>query len=348
MDYKISIIVPIYNSEKYLDKCISSIQNQTINEIEIILVNDGSTDNSKDICNYYSCIDKRIKVINIKNKGVSNARNTGIRNATGKYIMFVDSDDYVDPNWCEEMLKETQDNKDNFIVCGYKILNRREKNKKIQYNLLDENKEVTRLYKNDFFLLYIQNLLNSPCNKIFESKIIKENNILYDINLSLGEDLLFNLQYLQYVSGDIRVINKCTYNYIWEEKISLDNKYYPKLFEIYKGVYHKLYKSLIENDSNMEKYEPIYWKRYFFMMEKVLLNTFSKENKDSILKKLKTNNYILNQKDFKTSLNYLDNNDIKKIYLLSLKSGNYTVVYLCRNIIQILYNLKIKIKRVKE
>ena len=97
-DILFSIIVPVYNTEKYLDRCLKSIINQTYSKIEIIVVNDGSTDRSLDICIKYQKMDKRVVVINKENGGLSSARNAGLINATGNYYIFVDSDDYIDLN----------------------------------------------------------------------------------------------------------------------------------------------------------------------------------------------------------------------------------------------------------
>ena len=102
---KISIIVPIYNVESYLKRCLDSLINQTYSNIEIILINDGSTDLSGDISSKYAKIDKRIKLINSSNKGVSCARNKGLELASGDYIMFVDPDDYIELNTCEMLIK---------------------------------------------------------------------------------------------------------------------------------------------------------------------------------------------------------------------------------------------------
>ena len=98
---KISVIVPIYNVEKYIDRCIKSIVNQTYKNLEIILINDGSLDKSGQICDTWESKDNRIKVIHQMNSGVSVARNTGLENATGEYVTFVDSDDYIEPKYCE-------------------------------------------------------------------------------------------------------------------------------------------------------------------------------------------------------------------------------------------------------
>ena len=113
----ISIIVPIYNAEKYLNKCIDSIINQSKKELEIILINDGSTDNSENIIKKYD--DKRIKYFKNKNQGIGKTRNFGIKKATGKYIMFLDSDDYLDKDACKYLFNKIEKENLDIVVCDF-------------------------------------------------------------------------------------------------------------------------------------------------------------------------------------------------------------------------------------
>ena len=115
----ISIIVPIYNAEKYLNRCIDSLVNQTKKELEIILINDGSTDSSEDIINSYK--DSRIKHFSNKNQGIGKTRNFGLKKATGKYIMFCDSDDYLEKDTCEEMFKKIEEDNLDLVICDFFI-----------------------------------------------------------------------------------------------------------------------------------------------------------------------------------------------------------------------------------
>jgi len=116
---KISIIIPIYNSEKYLSRCLETVINQTYSKLEIILVNDGSRDKSLDICKHYQSKDSRIIIIDKINEGVSVARNTGIEAATGKYIGFVDADDWIEPSMYESMLNNIEQYKCNIAFCNF-------------------------------------------------------------------------------------------------------------------------------------------------------------------------------------------------------------------------------------
>ena len=113
----ISIIVPIYNAEKYIEKCVDSLLNQTKKELEFILINDGSTDGTHDILKSYK--DKRIKYFKNKNQGIGKTRNFGIEKATGKYIIFIDSDDYIEPTACEELYNKAKEEKADVVVCDF-------------------------------------------------------------------------------------------------------------------------------------------------------------------------------------------------------------------------------------
>lgn len=125
---KISLIVPVYNTSKYLRKCLDSLITQTYKDIEIIVINDGSIDNSEEIIKLYR--DKRLKYISKKNEGIGKTRNLGIENATGNYIAFVDSDDYLDKNFCKKMIKKADEDNCDIVICNY-FEDRNDKLKKI-------------------------------------------------------------------------------------------------------------------------------------------------------------------------------------------------------------------------
>lgn len=168
----ISIIVPIYNAEKYLNKCIDSLVNQTKKELEFILINDGSTDSSEDIIKSYK--DKRIKYFKNKNQGIGKTRNFGIDKATGKYLMFLDSDDYLDINACEKLYNKAIKEKSDLVVFDF-------------YRVEETLKEVTinnfkssSLKENPNLLLDI-NL--GPCNKLIKRELIDKSNTRFNEEL---------------------------------------------------------------------------------------------------------------------------------------------------------------------
>lgn len=202
----ISVIVPVYNVEKYLGECVDSILNQTYTNIEVILIDDGSKDNSGVICNQYEKKDNRVKVIRKTNEGVSSARNLGIAEAKGEWISFVDSDDWIEPNYLEELLKSAKENGAEIAMCGY---NRVTGEKKESINSLGK---VFTLNRRE----YIIKLLNPQtgygfCHmKIFKAECIK--NTVFDTTLKVGEDVLFNEQVSENITS-ICIVEKNLYNY---------------------------------------------------------------------------------------------------------------------------------------
>lgn len=185
MKTDISIIVPIYNAEKYLNKCIDSLVNQTKKEIEIILINDGSTDNSERIIKEYK--DKRIKYFKNKNQGIGKTRNFGIEKAEGKYIMFLDSDDYLDKAACEKMYNKAENDNLDIVMCDFY--------KEYDNGNIEEIRTIT--FKNsslkdnpDIITEYL-----SPWAKIYSSEMIKKNNIKFVENLKY-EDAPFVIETL--------------------------------------------------------------------------------------------------------------------------------------------------------
>ena len=184
MNDLISIIVPVYNVEKYLNKCIDSIINQTYKNIEIILVDDGSTDNSGKICDEYLLRDSRIKVIHKNNGGLSSARNEGINISSGEYIGFVYSDDWVEPNMYEEMYKKILYSNADIVDCGYW---KEYENKSIKY--ISAN-EVKFCGENLLQKCYLSNLVQPEvCRKLYKRYIF--NNVKFPLNKYYEDAFIF-------------------------------------------------------------------------------------------------------------------------------------------------------------
>ena len=196
---KVSIIVPIYNTSKYLKKCIDSLLNQTLKDIEIILINDGSTDNSEDIVKLYK--DKRIVYKSKKNEGIGKTRNLGITLAKGKYISFIDSDDYVTPDFCEKMYnKAIKDNCD-IVICNYYENNNGIKKinfKPFKDSSLKENPGI------------INSINLGPCNKIYKKELFNNKDIRFEENLKY-EDAPFVCKILYEAKRIGKLNNALTY-----------------------------------------------------------------------------------------------------------------------------------------
>ena len=161
---KVSIIVPVYNTSKYLNSCIKSLLHQTLEDIEIILINDGSTDSSESIIKKYK--DKRIKYISKKNEGIGKTRNLGIDTATGEYLSFIDSDDYVEPNFCEKMYEKAIKDKCDIVICDYY----EDHNYGLKEIRFPTFKDASLKENPD--ILTLVNL--GPCNKIYKRSLFKD------------------------------------------------------------------------------------------------------------------------------------------------------------------------------
>lgn len=202
MDKKfLSIIVPVYNAEKYLEKCLKSIVKQLNNNIELILINDGSKDNSGEICKRYSLNNSNIIYIEKKNEGCSKTRNLGIDLAHGNYIWFIDSDDFIEKNSIERILIELKEKMD-VLIFGYK---RVEKNKSWE--------SIPKKIDNNLDIYKQKEIFNSPCNKIYKKSLIKEHDIFFPEDSHMGEDMVFNFKYFSFCKN-IKILEETFYNYL--------------------------------------------------------------------------------------------------------------------------------------
>lgn len=286
-----SIIVPIYNSEKYLSKCIKSILNQTYKDFELILINDGSIDTSGTICDYFKNIDNRIKVVHKKNGGVSSARNRGLDICSGNNIIFIDSDDHIDKNLLNEL---------NIALNKYKI--------DTIIHTIDIQKN-NLLYKTnqeyDKYILisdgvsnvmpdFIKNrYINQPWNKLYNKRIIDENNIRFNENISLGEDALFNYYYFNNISKFL-IINDNFYNYQDDNDSSLTNTYNRRKIDMLMYVNDRL-QELVQNSMTYSKSKRaanyIRIKGIYSSLFDIIDNDeVSKEEKDLLFKKIFSSN----------------------------------------------------------
>lgn len=191
---KVSVIVPVYNTEKFLGKCLESIVQQTLNEIEIIIINDGSTDNSQEIINKYKLIyDKKIKVILKENEGQAIARNIGMELASGEYIGFIDSDDFIEPDMFEKMYEEAKIKNADMVMCHYRyLLNEDNQIKELKkYSVVKDVDHVKELFLNP---------LVSPWNKIYKNSIIKDSGVKFPPNL-IYEDTAFYINIIPYLNN---------------------------------------------------------------------------------------------------------------------------------------------------
>lgn len=212
MKILVSAIIPVYNSEEFLEECIESLRNQTLKEIEMIFINDGSTDNSLEILKKYEKIDSRIKVIDQKNSGPSIARNRGIEIAKGEYISFIDSDDWIDIDMYKQMYNINKNGKIDLVVCDVvSVENGIETYEQIlSKELIEYDKDMIKEYMISW--LISNSGYNSMANKLFKRKLIVDHNIKLDSESNYAEDWKFNLDFLEFADS-ASYINKGFYYY---------------------------------------------------------------------------------------------------------------------------------------
>ena len=284
---KISVIVPVYNVEKYLKECLESIINQTFKDIEIICINDGSTDNSLDILNQYAEKDNRIKVITQSNQGLSAARNTGIKYANGEYISFIDSDDYIDTSLYETLVKylpaemicfNAQAFGDNFIP------------EKMQKNLICKINGLAKISDKSIFKTNVY-----AWNKLFKTDIIKKYNLEFPNGLYF-EDFVFLWDYMLKIKTAYYLKNNKAFYYYRQRSTSIMSTCHSRSID-HLYAWHNLYERL-KTQNILKKHKKSITK-LFEMYYKLAYNLSDYRNKDLITKTAKNFAQEIKYKNFK-------------------------------------------------
>ncbi|MFS0555840.1 glycosyltransferase [Brevibacillus sp. 179-C9.3 HS] len=247
----VSIIIPIYNTEKFLVRAIDSVLSQSYSNIEVILVNDGSTDDSGRICDNYVQKYPNVKVIHQKNNGVSVSRNIGLEKAKGKYIQFVDSDDEINRNMTETLVFRMEEQGCDIVICGYTNIGLKTKSFSVESGLFDANEFIISSYLDSQKTPFVW----SSCNMIYKNTVIKKNNLRFDTNYAMGEDGLFTLEYLL-KSDKIYIVNDIFYkHYLYqpEERISAISHFILDLYELRMTYFELLFTGLREESKKPVK-----------------------------------------------------------------------------------------------
>ena len=221
---KISVIVPVYNVEKYLRQCLDSILAQTFTDFELLLIDDGSPDTSGTICDEYAALDSRVRVFHKENGGVSSARNLGLDNAQGEWITFVDADDEIKECFLSTFVDIQNEKNAELIVTSVEFFHSKES---IRLSILSDGFYDKSKYGE--LIIYLRDeisLLGVPWNKLYNSEIIKKNNVRFDEGISSYEDEIFVIQYMHYANS-VATSSKVTYNHIERGNVTLSRKYIP-------------------------------------------------------------------------------------------------------------------------
>ena len=271
MDDKVSVIVPIYNVEKYVKECVESIINQDYKNIEIILVDDGSTDDSGKICDEMQKKDNRIIVIHQKNGGVSNARNNGIKKATGKYICFVDGDDYVMKDYVSYLYNLAEQNDANIGVTSepFTSFNSKQNEEKIE-NLT--GKEAT-------IKILCYNMMIGVYGKIFRRKYLEKNNIRLFEDLVIGEGFNFNVLSFQYTDKIVRSTKKI---YVYRKNLkSVTNKFNEEKWKNGIDALYRIHDIIVYKSKKInEAWKYAYWRTNSDAFDQVALSEEKNNHKE--------------------------------------------------------------------
>lgn len=305
---KISFITPVYNAEQYLDRCVESVLSITSDEIELILVDDGSKDNSAKICEEYAENDCRIKFITQENAGVSAARNTGLRNASGQYCFFLDADDYLINRNAISLMKEVDSDYD---IVGYNYICLYENGLKKEefYSSMDEHEDTRRFLNRQ---LLTTHMLHTCWGKLFKKNIIEQHNVMFPVGMKVGEDYMFVLEYckhiqtcklinipvLYYCINSASVMRNCnmTEQYdTWLELMEQTERYYKRCGYEFE---HEFY---------------LYQLRTFTAMSRNIVLSCSKDDMDEYMER------IQNEKRIQAIVNHVDLSKLGKLKKFEVK-----------------------------
>lgn len=323
---KLSVIVPVYKSQEYLSRCIDSILSQEFIDFELILIDDGSPDESPQICDNYAVKDKRVVVLHKENEGVSSARNDGLKMAKGKFVTFIDSDDYIDKFLFQKLINEVIEDID-YVFTGVVMENYTADNIKntLTYKVETKSYSIKTLFEalgEDFELINI----SSPWAKLFKRSILNKNNIWFDEKMALGEDGYFNLNYLEFCRK-CRGLEYVGYHYSRENNESLFSKYSKNTIDIHEKVYNKMRNLITINDCSLEtilKFESM----YFDLLIGCLSIDFKNIDKNDKKYRLIQINKVIKNKYIIQNINRYKVSGVKNYVIMKLiKSEKIEILY---------------------
>jgi len=245
----VSIIIPVYNVEKYLPQCLDSVVRQTYKNIEVILINDGSPDGSDAICQEYHQKYSQIQYFKRDNCGVDATRNYGMKIAKGEFFFFLDSDDYLEDNCIEIMVEVAKTGR--LVATGYKIDDMGKGEVSVPPQSCGSY-DTIESFLNDFHK-YFATKFNFIWGKLYRRDIIEANNILFDEDMSLSEDLLFNLDYFSYCNDGIILLEDNGYYYRQSDSSTLSKRFNPRMFEWNEKAYITLRDYLLKYNALTEQ-----------------------------------------------------------------------------------------------
>ena len=318
---KISIIIPIYNSEDFLDRCIHSILNQTEKDIEIILVNDGSKDKSSAICDEYAQKDSRIKVIHQENQGVSVARNNALSIANGDFVGFVDSDDYIHPQMFEKLLKTANETQADIVMCDTLTVY---DNKKTKDDTITQLSQNITLKKQNISPKLLLELAGSACRCIYRNTLITTENIQFPQGIKFSEDRIFNIYSFGFAQKIAYIKKPFYYRYV--NLKSAVHRFHSDYFEAYKMAKIETEKALKFAWNDDENYQKAYLSQFITGAIAAINNYYYKTSPLSSKQKRQAVVNLCNDKILQEAIKTKELNSKQEKWILN-KNYNLLIFY---------------------
>lgn len=332
---KISVIIPIYNiKEEYLKKCLNSISIQNSDDIEFILVDDGSLDDSGKICDEYAEKDNRFVVVHQENQGVSVARNVGMEKSNAEWITFIDPDDWIENNWAEVLLNAVKTASADIIMFDYYQEFATKQSPQffmpISGYLNEDYLKAIKIAPFNQFIIsgkHKEYETNVIWNKVYRTKLIKDNNMWFDPKARKGQDVIFNAEILQ-ITSRIYYIHNPLYHYRYLQE-SITNRYNPDV-RFYNEIAFKHYERIIEKYSLPKSYKDAFYVRVLTRLYSCMrLFYFHKQNTMSFVSIKNELNHILDSYPYNIALKIVDYSSLsysENLFVYTLKKRNYRLL----------------------
>lgn len=330
---KVSIIVPVYNVEHYLRECLISLASQDYCNYEVILIDDGSTDSSLSICNEYKKKYKNFKVLSQNNLGVSEARNKGLKNATGEWICFVDSDDYVECNMISSLMKLVSKKKYDIVITSpilefdSKSLKSKIFDSHIVFNKKNKKALITNIICRQYNNIFHSNIsAGGPWAKLYRRKFLVDNGLTFEFGLKRMQDVIFNIHAVT-SSQCILYENLFLYHYRINQGSSTV-KYNPDIFTIFSKVLSLMYE-FAEQENTLEYFEAIYLKTVLLFIEGARISIVNSQNSKNFFGRIHQLKYAYNLPLFKKAFHKVSQKiDFKlRVFVIFANFHLYYIVY---------------------
>lgn len=299
----ISVIVPCYNIDAYLPKCIESILAQTMTDFELLLIDDGSLDNTLEVCQTYQKKDARIRIFTHPNQGVSYTRNKGILEANADILAFIDGDDYVKPDYLEKLYAAYQEGI--WPICGMINVKKGKEIENVNYSQLLKRFSGHDIDNTNLLYLLKYDSFSSPCVRLYSRSIIQSNQLTFDTKVSYQEDLIFNVAYSQYIKR-VKCINYFGYYYI--EHSNSSSSAYHKHFDHLPALLQKLL-PLVQNSEEKKILEEF----FFHTILRKIINLFHAKSPLSDFKKYKELKALVQSEEYGYMKSYITKSKVNPV-----------------------------------